>query len=432
MHRKEASLTMLIFISTGEPSGDLHGASVMRAIRSRRPDAQFVGFGGDKMTEAGASLLFPLVDLAVMWFLRVLLNIRTFFRLLDQADEYFRDHRPDAVILIDYPGFNWWVARKAKARGIPVFYYVPPQLWAWAGWRVKKVRRFVDQVLCSLPFEPRWYRERGVENAVYVGHPFFDDLAERHLDESFVAKERSRPGSLVAILPGSRTQEVTRNLPVQLRAAAKLRKKRPEARFAIACLHERHAEMVRGIVGEMAYELNSLGLDPALLEIHHGRTAELIHVARVAWSVSGSVSLELMMESLPTVIVYTIRRIDLWISRPFIKAKYITLVNLLADEELMPEYLTCEDVSDQLVGWADRWLSNPSERQKASAALSNLVREVALPGAADRAAEHILDWLKTHRVEVAGNSYRGPHEPSIPSEPSASASEPGFSFPTVD
>jgi lipid-A-disaccharide synthase len=351
-----------------------------------------------------------------MWFLRVLLNIGTFIRLAFQADRFFRDERPDAVILIDYPGFNWWIARRAKARGIPVFYYVPPQLWAWAGWRVEKVRRFVDQVLCSLPFEPAWYRERGVDGAVYVGHPFFDDITERKIDETFVAERRRRRGPLIAILPGSRTQELTRNLPVQLRAAAKLIHTRPDARFAIACLHDRHAEVVREIIGDLAFELNGLGMDPSVIEIQSGRTAELIRAATVAWSVSGSVSLELMMEALPTVIVYTVKRFDLWVARHFIKAKYITLVNLLADAELMPEYLTWEDASDSLAAWADHWLSDPASRARASAALSNLARQVALPGAADRAADHILAWLDEHAPErdgsptVSAASYRGPHE----------------------
>ncbi len=121
-----------------------------------------VGFGGDKMREAGATLIYPLVDLAVMWFLRVLLNLRKFFAILDMAEREFRENRPDAVVVIDYPGFHWWLAKTAKKHGIPVIYFVPPQIWAWAGWRVKKVRRSIDHVLCSLPFEPKWYHDRGV------------------------------------------------------------------------------------------------------------------------------------------------------------------------------------------------------------------------------------------------------------------------------
>src|SRR3954468_877609 len=187
---------MRIFLSAGEPSGDLHAANLVHALRRRRPDATFAGFGGPKMAGAGVTVVFPLVDLAVMWFLRVLLNIHKFVGVLIQADRYFRDVRPDAVVLIDYPGLHWWIARRAKARGIPVFYYVPPQLWAWAGWRVEKVRKFVDHVLCSLPFEPAWYHARGVPGAVYVGHPYFDELSDRPLDAAFLDAHRERGGPL--------------------------------------------------------------------------------------------------------------------------------------------------------------------------------------------------------------------------------------------
>ena len=141
---------MRIFISAGEPSGDVHGANLIRALAERCPGVECVGFGGEQMTAAGARLLYPLCRLAVMWFARVLANAPTFLTLLSRADRYFRHHRPDAVILIDYPGFNWWIARRARFHGIPVFYYAPPQIWAWAGWRIKKMRRYVDHVLCAL------------------------------------------------------------------------------------------------------------------------------------------------------------------------------------------------------------------------------------------------------------------------------------------
>ncbi len=146
---------MKIFFSVGEPSADLHGANLMRAIQVRRPGVEFVGYGGPLMAAAGCDLHCDLTALAVMWFLRVLLNLHKFLDLASRADRYFRHQRPDAVVLIDYPGFNWWIAKRAKAHGIPVFYYTPPQIWAWGSWRVKKMRRFVDHVLCSLPFEGR-------------------------------------------------------------------------------------------------------------------------------------------------------------------------------------------------------------------------------------------------------------------------------------
>jgi lipid-A-disaccharide synthase len=391
---------MRIFISTGEPSGDLHAANLIEALRARLPEAEFVGFGGPRMKAAGATLLYPLVDLAVMWFLQVFLQIGTFVKLLVQADRYFRDERPDVVVLIDYPGFHWWLARRAKARGLKVVYYVPPQLWAWAGWRVRKVRRFVDLVLCSLPFEPAWYHARGVPGAVHVGHPYFDELAGRPLDPAFLDEQRGRGGPIVAILPGSRTQELIRNVPIMLRAAAIMARDRPGTRFLVGCLKPRHAELFEQLMRQS-------GLDVPGLEIHQGKTPEVIRLADAAWAVSGSVGLELMAEALPTVVLYKVRPLDLLIARPFIKARFISLVNLLADSEVMPEYLTDRDVSDELARWALRWLADPAERRRASEALRALRDRVAAPGASGRAADRIAALLADHRGGAAPR--RGPH-----------------------
>ncbi len=332
-----------------------------------------------------------------MWFLRVLLNIHKFLGIVGQADRYFRDEKPDAVVLIDYPGLHWWIARKAKARGIPVFYYVPPQIWAWAGWRVKKVRRFIDHVLCSLPFEEKWYHDRGVPQAKFVGHPYFDELKERVLDEDFLAAQKALGGPVVALLPGSRTQELTRNLPVMLRAASKFIEAHPgsKVRFVVSCLRDKHKAMVEELLADG-------GFATLPIEVHAARTAELIRLADVAWAVSGSVGLELLMEALPTVVLYKVNWLDLVIARPFIKAKYISLVNLLADAEIMPEYLTAQDVSGDLARWAALWLDQPEERALASARLAELRETVAVPGASDRAASEIVGVLEPTGV-------RGPH-----------------------
>jgi lipid-A-disaccharide synthase len=390
---------MHIFISAGEPSGDLHAANLIRSLRDLFPEARFAAFGGEKMAAAGANLLYPLANLAVMWFLSVFSNLTTFIRLIFMADRYFRDERPDVVVLVDYPGLHWWIAGRAKARGIPVIYFVPPQIWAWAGWRVSKVCKYINQVLCSLPFEPAWYHARGVAEAVYVGHPYFDELKDRPLDAHFLAKQNGQAGSLVAILPGSRTQEVTRNLPEMIRAAVKLAQKRPGVRFAVACLHERHKSLAEGIIAQMTA---CKGAAPRLaIEVHAGRTPELIRLAQVAWAVSGSVGLELMVEALPSVVLYKIKRFDLWVARWFIKSKYISLVNLLADDEVFPEYLTWRDVSDELAQWAVSWLDDCEARSKATASLVKLRNLVAQPGASDRAAQHIAAWLSENRMARA-------------------------------
>ena len=202
------------------------------------------------MAAAGADLLYPLVNLAVMWFLNVFFNLVTFIRLIFMADRHFRDERPDAVVLVDYPGLHWWIARRAKARGIPVFYFVPPQIWAWAGWRVKKVRKYVDQVLCSLPFEPAWYHARGVADAVYVGHPYFDELTDRPLDDGFLAEQSGRPGRWWRSFPARGPRRSCATCPTWSGPPRSWLEQRPGVRFAVACLHERHKSLAEGIIAQ--------------------------------------------------------------------------------------------------------------------------------------------------------------------------------------
>lgn len=392
---------MRIFFSVGEPSGDLHGANLIRELRRRRPDCQFVGYGGPRMASAGCTLHEDLTKLAVMWVARVIVNLHRFWGLVSRADRYFRHHRPDAVVLIDYPGFNWWIARRAKRHGIPVFYYGVPQLWAWAGWRVRKMRRFVDHVLCKLPFEEAWYRKRGC-NATYVGHPYFDQLRSEPLDTAFIGKLRKRPEPLVTILPGSRTQEVQNNFGWLLKAAGVIRARVPGVRFAVAAFKPGQAEMMRA-------QIAASGLP---IEVHVGRTPELIHAADCAMAVSGSVSLELLFHTTPAVILYYISPPAYLVQTFFRKVRYITLVNLLTTDDLfpqrvavydpndpadasvlMPEYLTCEDKSSAVAGHVIEWLTEPTKRVARVAQLAELKARIAHGGASVRAAEYLLDKL---------------------------------------
>jgi lipid-A-disaccharide synthase len=373
---------MRIFICAGEPSGDLHGSNLIRALRERRGDLEFVGFGGERMQEAGCWLLFPLCQFAVMWFARVLANAHIFLDLLSRADRFFRHWRPDAVVLIDYPGFNWWLARRAHFHGIPVFYFVPPQLWAWAGWRVHKMRRFVDHVLCCLPFETAWYENRGVR-ARYVGHPYFDELSTQRFDETFLSLQGRAGERRVALLPGSRTQEVKHNWPTLLRSAERIREEFPEARFLVACFKDSQRYYIDRL-------LSGRGLP---VETFVGRTPEIIRLADACVAVSGSVGLELLFQRTPSVVTYRISPLARTVSRPFIKSRFISLVNLLADEEVFPEFLSDRCEAEAISSAVTHWLRDPAAHHAVRRRLEQLCGCVAQPGACARTAEFILQTL---------------------------------------
>ena len=382
---------------------------------------------GLKLAKAGCELHTDLTKLAVMWFLRVLLNYHKFWLLVQKADRYFRDQKPDAVILVDYPGFNWHIARCAKKRGIPVFYYTPPQIWSWARWRVKKMRQSVDHVLCSLPFEESWFKKRGC-NATYVGHPFFDEVQRQPLDSTFMEEQKrldEEIGPLVTILPGSRTQEVEHNLNWFLMTAEKVKKRLDRVRFAVAAFRPHQAELAQKLIAERGLAC----------EVHVGKTSELMASARCCMACSGSVSLELLHYERPTVILYWITRLSYSVQKRFRWVKYITLVNMLsaggidigdlvddnraapkkerlsrrelkrrvseglkpfdpaqpdADLVLFPEYLTSEDKTEQLASHVIEWFEDEAAYQHRIDQLHELNLRVGHPGASSRAAEYIL------------------------------------------
>lgn len=391
----ERNMSKRIFISAGEPSGDIHGANLARALKDQWPDVQLMGFGGPRMAEAGVDIRYELTNHAVMWFGRVLSQIGTFVGVVNQAARLFDEQRPDAVIVIDYPGLHWWIAKKARDRGIPVFYHVPPQLWAWAGWRVRKIRDRFSYVFCSLPFEPQWYADHGFTYAEYLGHPYFDELAKRTADETWISEKKTQSNRWIGILPGSRMQEIEKNLPMMIRAIEKVGQRFPDVRYAVACLTEEHKAMVQEVISQNP-------LPPWYLEridFFVGKTPEILKLVDLAWTVSGSVSLELMYESVPTVVVYRIDPLDKKVSRQFITAPYITLTNLLAGWDIMPEYLTDHDVDQELADWATRWLEDPAEADRKRNALSKLREQYGQPGASQAVAARIANifeaWAKT-------------------------------------
>lgn len=387
---------MHIFFSVGEPSGDLHGAKLVRELQQRHPGVKCSGFGGPLMQTAGCQIIFQLTDLAVMGFLRVVPMLWKFYRLVRMARHYFETERPDAVVLVDFPGFNWWIARQAHRLGIPVFYYLPPQLWAWAPWRVRRMRRFVDHVLCCLPFEEGWYRKRGV-SVEFVGHPFFDEVAERQLDHPFLQAVQGDGAShtrTVAILPGSRGHEVTQNFPIQLEVARRLHARVPGVRFLIACYKEKQRTFCE-------QELARNGCDLPIV-LYTGRTSEIIEAADICLMVSGSVSLELLARTTPAVVVYKISRTLYWLGRVLVTCHYISLPNLIADRAVLPEFAPMGDPSksiEQMTEILNDWLTDSHEHSQKVRELELIRDEVASTGATGRAAASILARLQAAASE---------------------------------
>lgn len=388
---------MRVFISAGEPSGDLHGANLVRELRSE--GVQCVGFGGPRMQDAGCEIYQDLTQYAVM-FLQALKFIPQMWGHYRHAERILATGQIDAVVLIDFPGFNWWVAKAAKRHGVPVFYYGVPQMWGWLPWRVRKLRRLVNHVLCKLPFEVPWFAARGV-TANYVGHPYFDELHSRQLDAEFLQEYGDQRHPLVTLLPGSRDQEVRGNLEWLLETAVRIKQEVPEASFAVACYHPAQAEYVREVV--------AAGQLP--IDVFVKRTPELIELSTLCLACSGSVSLELMYHVKPSIIVYRLQRMQAILKWFVMTCRFITLVNLLATDDIsrragradeatggdpnvpFPEFAWQKNPAREMAAIAVQWLQNPSELERRREQLVQLKAKYAIPGASVRAARYVLEQL---------------------------------------
>lgn len=390
---------MKLFFSVGEPSSDQHCGRLIGSLYERYPAFQIRGFGGPEMAAAGCSLDHDMTEMAVMGLAEVVPKLRQFFRLADQAEAEFAAGNVDAVILADFPGFNWHIAKRAKRYQLPVYYYLPPQLWAWAPWRIKKMRRSVDKVLSVLPFEHQWYQARGID-ATYVGHPFFDAVAQQRLDSHTMAEFTTRVGSgqrLVAVLPGSRHHEVKRNWPVMLAAIRDLAMQFPDIRFLVANHRDRHCLWCRG-------QLNNA--DQSLpIDFYAGKTSEIIQASYCAMMVSGSVSLELMARQTPAVVIYRVGVGTYTAGRCMVNVPSMTLPNLIANETIFPELASCGP-SGRTVRFlqhhicellADETLYKQRKQQ-----LRELSQQYAQAGATAKAADTLLGaWSLDPRCSQA-------------------------------
>jgi lipid-A-disaccharide synthase len=411
-------MSKTLFFSVGEPSGDQHAARLIRAISKRsiamtdrssslssgkRPlfgpgDLRVRGFGGPEMRAAGCQMDLNLTEHAVVGLVEVLPKLRQFFSFVDQAEAIFKAGSVDGVVLVDFPGFNWHIAKRAKKYGLPVYYYCPPQLWAWGGWRIGKLRRTVDHVLAVLPIEQRYFEEKKVP-VTYVGHPFFDAVEQVKLDVATMNRFESisKTGDrLIAVLPGSRGGEVEKNWPVMLQSMRELSGRHQDIRFLVACHRDRHALQCREKMTEQDQGLP--------IEIFVARTSEIIEAAHCAMMVSGSVSLELMARRTPAAVLYRVSRSLHFVASRLVHLDSITLPNLMAQRRIFPEMVSVGDPGpavDFLSRSMDAFLNDTFYYQSVLKQLDDLRAEYCLPGASEAAAQWLVEQALSPGMAVS-------------------------------
>ena len=371
---------MKYYIIAGEASGDLHASNLMEAIKKNDPGARFRCWGGDRMQSAGAELVKHIRELAFMGFAEVLMNLGKILSNFRLCKRDLLAWKPDVVILVDYPGFNLRMAAFAKRQGIPVTYYVSPQIWAWKQSRLRTIRRNVDLMLVILPFEKDFYARFGME-VNYVGHPLLDAV-EEFKDQSDPLEFRKRNGlpdkPLVAILPGSREQEISRMLPGMLAVCREF----PSHHFALAGL---------SMLPAAAYSKEPLPQNATLVT---DQTHALLSNAEAALVASGTATLEAAVIEVPMVVCYKAGWISYQIARKLVKVKHISLVNLVMDQSLVKELIQ-DDFNEKAVAMElERLLADPGYRDRILSGYSELKARLGGRGASERAAGAIAALLR--------------------------------------
>jgi lipid-A-disaccharide synthase len=371
-----------VMIVTGEASGDMHGANLIKAMRAMQPELVVRGMGGEALISQGMAPLYDAAKLSVVGLSEVfshLGDIRAAQRLLGQQ---LIVNRPGLLILIDLPDFNLMLAKKAKKLGIPVFYYISPQVWAWRSGRVRKIKRLVDRMAVILPFEKDFYRRKGM-SVDFVGHPLLDVVKARISRPTFLAGQGIEMAGqkIVGLLPGSRRKEVATMLPIFIAAAVRLEKQLGRMTFLMPVAPTLTAADLAGC------GLEDCGLDIRLIRSDR---YDLMAACDAVVAASGTVTLELAILKVPMVVSYRVSRLTYFLGRKFIKVDYASLVNLIAGREIVPELLqekaTPANISKALL----QLLEDNAVRARMKQGLDGVVGSLGEPGASRRAAELAL------------------------------------------
>ena len=366
---------MKYYIIAGEPSGDMHAANLLQAIRHNDPDCEFRAWGGDKMAAAGATIVKHIRDLAFMGFVEVLLNLRKILSNLKFCKNDILSYAPDVLILVDYPGFNLRIAEFAHENNIKVFYYISPQVWAWKKQRVKKIRRAVDEMFVILPFEQEFYQQHNVD-VFFGGHPLMDEVKNyRDNDNSL---HLSKPEKTIALLPGSRKQEIKRILPVMAAAAQE---------------YSDYSFVIAGVKGHTALYKKFIAGNKNI-SIIYGQTYALLNSVTAAVVTSGTATLETAIFNVPQVVCYSGSPISVFIARNLIKVKYISLVNLILDKAAVKELIQSDLTKKHLVSEIRKLLPGSENRDAIISDYNILNIKLGDAGASNRTAKKMVELLK--------------------------------------
>lgn len=368
-------------IIAGEASGDLHGSRLVRAMQEKKKSLCFCGIGGKSLNDAGVRILVDASELSVVGATEVVSKLPNLFKGLTTVKRWLKRRRPDLLILIDFPDFNLRVAPAAKKLGIPILYYISPQVWAWRSGRLKKIQRLVNHVAVILPFEKDYYRKHDIP-VTFVGHPL--------LDSSFpgMPKNSVQPGrdpAVIGLIPGSRDTEVSRHLPIMLAAAKILSRQMKNLKFFISLAPTVRRNYLEEIIS--AYRGESC------CELVAGGVEQIFKKCGFAVVASGTASLEAAIFGVPMVIIYKVSPLSYWLGRAMVSVKYIGLINLIAEREIVPELIQKQASAENIAKTAYEMLNDPAGLEKMKGDLIMAREKLGGPGASERTADIAVGML---------------------------------------
>lgn len=378
-------------IIAGEPSGDMYGAELARAMRCMDKSIQFKGMGGNCMAEAGVLLVEDAANVAVVGITEVVPGLGRILAALKSIRRTLRTWRPDLLILIDFPDFNLRVAKTAQALKIPILYYICPQVWAWRKGRVRLFEKLIDQLAVILPFEEAFWRKNGVK-ATYVGHPLMD---QPEFNPNRSLKRVDFGPSMVGLLPGSRKKELVMHLPIIAAAAKELSQKDSSLKFCVALLGKRHEQWVKDYLA--AVDMGSL------FEVTTQGARVLFPKCDLVIAASGTVTLEAALAKVPTVVVYKVSPISFWVAKALIRVRYISLPNLIAGQPIFPELIQKKASPENIARSALVLLENKNLRQRMIRQMEGVQRRLGSGGAAQKVARIAMQMIPYESVKTTGS-----------------------------